>query len=384
MLKLVTVLLYAPKSVWVGAASKNDLLKSIDMSKQERMLSISAALEQAEQLIVGRLLSIKASQQFAEGNISASELEPYADYIREISSGYLSERAKALPPFSSLEQATAYALYFMPINFAKVFYLLNEIPPTQSDSIVRVLDYGCGPGTASLAVRAYFGASTDLTLVDHSAVMLQTAKRILDEPDSRQVFLLPSEFERLDQSYDLIIAANVLTELPFEKRAQMVQMLGKRLTSSGALLLVEPAMLTVAREAQQLRDLIISLDPSMIPIFPCTRMDPCPMLRASADDWCHGTLRWDGSRLVRQLDALSGFNKHRLKYSAFIFKRGGVLKKGLRLLREPERKKFGFSVSVCGANCYGEKIYKKKELTEALKIELSRAQQYELLDINQE
>lgn len=347
------------------------------------MLGMSTALEQAEQLIVTRLLSARAARQFAEGNISVSELEPYANYIREISGGYLSERVKALPPFSSLEQATAYALYFMPINFAKVFYLLSEIPPTQLDSGLSVLDYGCGPGTASLAVRAYFGASTDLTLVDHSAVMLQTAKRILDEPNSPQTFILSSEFERSDRRYDLIIAANVLTELPFEKRGPTVQMLTKRLMPNGALMLVEPAMQTLARETQRLRDQIISLDPSMVPIFPCTRMDPCPMLKASSDDWCHGTLRWEGSRLVRQLDELSGFNKHRLKYSAFIFQRNGCLKTGLRLLQEPERKKFGFSVNVCGANCYGERIYKKKELSEALRAELSRAQQFELLKINQ-
>src|SRR5215217_7548670 len=50
--------------------------------------------------------------------------------------------------------AAGYGAYFLPVNFAKIQMLLNELPGDWANSEgLSVLDVGCGPGTASLAVR---------------------------------------------------------------------------------------------------------------------------------------------------------------------------------------------------------------------------------------
>jgi hypothetical protein len=103
----------------------------------------------------------------------------------------------------------------------------------------------------------------------------------------------------------------------------------------------------------ELRNLVLSELSSFAPIFPCTRSDDCPMLSTSESDWCHGTLRWERPRLVRQLDELLGFNKHRIKYSGFVFVNGGDLVEGHRVVSAPEKGPGGTTAILCGLEYYG-------------------------------
>jgi hypothetical protein len=48
-----------------------------------------------------------------------------------------------------------------------------------------------------------------------------------------------------------------------------------------------------------------------------------------------------------------GFNKHRIKYSAFLFKRGGQLLDGARVLTPPKKERSGTEALVCGRDSYG-------------------------------
>ena len=77
------------------------------------------------------------------------------------------------------------------------------------------------------------------------------------------------------------------------------------------------------------------------------------MLASSDIDWCHGTIEWSQPRLNAHLDDLLSFNKHRIKYSAFIFQRGGVTPSGIRVLTPPEKTRAGIDTLVCGEGAYG-------------------------------
>jgi len=78
-----------------------------------------------------------------------------------------------------------YAAYFLPVNFAKVQTLLDEL---QTDWALRdnlsVLDVGSGLGTASLAVvdwldgRGRMNFPLQVTAIDHSKAALMEASRI--------------------------------------------------------------------------------------------------------------------------------------------------------------------------------------------------------------
>lgn len=77
------------------------------------------------------------------------------------------------------------------------------------------------------------------------------------------------------------------------------------------------------------------------------------MLRSSETDWCHGTIEWHQPRLNAQLDGLLSFNKHRIKYSAFLFQRGGALREGIRVITDPSKERMGVTATVCGRDMYG-------------------------------
>src|SRR5581483_9168686 len=60
----------------------------------------------------------------------------------------------------------AYVNYYFPVNAEKVLRILREMDAyAPRRSAPRVLDYGCGPGTAAIAALVH-GPVADLALVD--------------------------------------------------------------------------------------------------------------------------------------------------------------------------------------------------------------------------
>lgn len=84
------------------------------------------------------------------------------------------------------------------------------------------------------------------------------------------------------------------------------------------------------------------------------------MLRESETDWCHGTLEWSRPRLIQQFDDALEFNKHRLKYSAFIFQKEGELRTGYRVIEAGKRDRKGIQATLCGEKFYGPVLLRPK------------------------
>jgi ribosomal protein RSM22 (predicted rRNA methylase) len=135
-----------------------------------------------------------------------------------------------------------------------------------------------------------------------------------------------------------------------------------------------------------LRDLLLKNDPSLQIVFPCTHNTQCPMLKSSNNDWCHGSLNWTPPHLIRQLDECTGFNKHRIKYSASIFSKAArqtLPNKNYRVVAPPEKSKRGESLLLCGGDFYGVSTVSKKERSEN-NIEFRRAEHFDLLTLTDE
>ncbi|MGH2396349.1 MAG: hypothetical protein ACRDFW_05050, partial [bacterium] len=134
-----------------------------------------------------------------------------------------------------------YLAYFLPVNLAKVQALLDELPGLE-DTLegprrpFRVLDLGCGPGTAAVAVldwlrqdRSGLQRPIEVVAVDRSGPALKEAERLWDEyrrvVGGPEAHLLPThadlehsgELKHMTASgrnaYDLIVIANTLNEL---------------------------------------------------------------------------------------------------------------------------------------------------------------------------
>lgn len=248
--------------------------------------------------------------------------------------------------------AAGYTAYFLPLNFAKVQILLEEMPAVErTQDGLSVLDLGCGPGTASLAVldwilcRAQSGIiDLQVTAVDHSLAALGETMRLWNafQPDEECGFAhLTPVVERLDRltrpdsgraiftqaTYDIIIIANSLNELfrdasdPDVSRAALVERCFSALKADGTLLIVEPALRNTARSLHRMRDLLLAKGACTVH-SPCLHGRNCPAL-AKVDDWCHEERRWVPPDWIASLDKELGFNKDALKFSYLLLRKDG-------------------------------------------------------------
>jgi ribosomal protein RSM22 (predicted rRNA methylase) len=245
-----------------------------------------------------------------------------------------------------------YTAYFLPLNFAKIQMLLEEMPAVvRMQDRLSVLDLGCGPGTASLAVldwilgRAQSGiVDLQVTAVDHSRAALGETMRLwnaflLDE--ERGLAHLAPVVERLDRltrpdsgqaiftqaTYDTIIIANSLNELfrdatdPDVSRVAVVERCLSALKPDGTLMIVEPALRTTARSLHRIRDLLLAKRACTV-YSPCLHEQNCPAL-AKVDDWCHEERPWVPPDWIASLDKELGFIKDALKFSYLLLRKDG-------------------------------------------------------------
>lgn len=314
-------------------------------------------LTQIEQHLVASLLSPEARAQYALGDIAKKELTPYVEALREISSAYVSHLSgtRLASPIDSSVTAAAYALYYTPINAAKILHFAGLLQCRNEP--LRVLDLGCGPGTAGLALLASLEQQLALTCVERSGPMRTLATQLLTSFPARKplggLVMQETLAGLAERSFDIVIAANVFAELDQATAASTLDILARAVGTAGYLVLLEPGQLLHTRRLMALRDTVTAQYGSLTPIFPCLRADACPMLLSSETDWCHGALEWQQPPLHRKLDDLLGFNKHRIKFSCFIFQEGARLGTGIRVLTPPEKTRAGVEALICGDGVYG-------------------------------
>jgi hypothetical protein len=108
------------------------------------------------------------------------------------------------------------------------------------------------------------------------------------------------------------------------------------------------------------------------------------MLSGSKEDWCHGTISWERPLFIQQLDELLEFNKHRLKYSAFIFKHATTpspRKNYYRVIAPGIRSKKGIEATLCGPDFFGEVRLKPTERSDFNR-PLERSSSFDLLEFD--
>jgi ribosomal protein RSM22 (predicted rRNA methylase) len=309
-----------------------------------------------ESLIVKKILGDVAYVQYGTGKIGKAHFKPFIPEILKLSKMYNDTENKAVTVLNSEISLKAYLLYFLPVNLHKITALLKGLIFPENKPL-KILDFGCGPGTGSLAALGYFPNEMDITLFDQSGNAEKLASNLISEFRPGIKCKSPGK-NWVNGKYDLIIAANVLNEIP--KKEDTTRDLIDALSEDGVLLILEPALKAKTREAMKLRDFILKTDKTLSVLFPCTHNNPCPMLKYPAD-WCHGPLYWEGTKLVSQIDELTGFNKHRLKYSAFVLRKNAENLPGCRVVSIPKKDKTGISAVLCCKDFYGPvKVSKKK------------------------
>ena len=242
------------------------------------------------------------------------EIDRAARAVMALHDGLVGARSLARPEtYDERLHLGAYLLWWWPQSYAKVGAALRLLPAGLLQR-GRILDLGAGPGPAALAALDFLGEG-EAVLVDASGAALDEAKALADgEPLALRLWKLDAAALPLPagERYQLICAANVLSELPGgpAERAQLLQRIcDEHLAPRGTLLLVEPALRETGRALLEVRDLL--LQRGLHASAPCLTQRPCPAL-AFSKDWCTAEERWLPPPHVVQLAQATGLRADQL------------------------------------------------------------------------
>jgi ribosomal protein RSM22 (predicted rRNA methylase) len=237
----------------------------------------------------------------------------------------------------------AYGLFFFPQTFVRVQYVLSEWTefrgaiPNPTGRMFRLLDLGCGPGSATVAVLARFATLVpDLAIearaADHSRPCLNWTERLFDANRN----LWPNAALRTDvedlfdscgkESWDLILVSFALNEA-MESRTEeeaktWLRRWLNRLEPGGTLMIVDPVNRSTSERLERFRNWIAEAKWARI-LGPCLHDAPCPLLQ-KGETWCHEVRRWQIPDTLRILNRHLFRSIEDLKFSFLILERSDV------------------------------------------------------------
>ena len=244
--------------------------------------------------------------------------------LLELSDFFTEDRMGAKLPnyFTTARFRSSYFLYFFGLQGAKFLTLFDRYPEAiramldhaVETKVLRIVDVGAGPGTASIALLVYLldglkdakttkttlPFSIELVWIDHNETILKDGEmlvaKILElfpniegdisvKTEARSWWKHPKEF---NFQASLVLFGNVLNEsgqdpkiflqglAPFFKNPQ-----------GGGVLMMEPAFRSASHRLSQIRDeLMLNEEREKLPIWgPCLHVEKCPL--AEGRDWCH-------------------------------------------------------------------------------------------------
>ncbi len=273
------------------------------------------------------------------------------------------------------ELRNAYIRYFLPANMKKVHLPLTDLslnPASLPGARLRVLDLGCGPGTALLGVLSFFAQrpqrpSLACVAVDRVGENLRAAEDVFNSYTNSNSLDASIKTVRADIGteyaveglFDLILFSNVLNELyPFdedriERRASLVKaVMTRHLADTGSCIIIEPALRTTSREMLEIRDNILGQGAHIY--SPCLAHGKCPAL-ANPRDWCHEDIAWDPPAVIKEIDSLTGLRKDSLKFSYLVLRKDRLSLADIlghhsfRVVSEPLVSKGKLEIFICGA-----------------------------------
>jgi len=237
----------------------------------------------------------------------------------------------------------AYETYYLPSNRGKIQKPLSELALHPGNlfkkDTLRILDLGCGPGTAMLGVLEFFAAGKkcprlEFMAVDHVSENLKMAEELFAAfkgTSDLDVSLktLRSTIEQAPHlpvsTFDLLIFSNVLNEIFIRDEARIAkrtvlvaELLNRFLAVDGSVIIIEPALRETSRELLEVRDGL--LKQSFHIYSPCLCHAGCPAL-VNPKDWCHEDLAWEPPATIKELDKLTGLRKDSLKFSYLIMRK---------------------------------------------------------------
>jgi 2-polyprenyl-3-methyl-5-hydroxy-6-metoxy-1,4-benzoquinol methylase len=184
-------------------------------------------------------------EQFGPGWPDGPSGDRLRETVRAFKRRYLDGAAVTYDELTAL----GYAIYHLPAYYAAVQYVLGDLAADERlSNQLRVLDVGAGVGGPALGLDSFVPAES---LVEYHAVEPSEAVTVLDEllaetSNNFHTTIHPQRIESFtpEEEYDLILCANVLSEL--DDPVAVLSSLLSSLDAEGSVVALSPADRTTA------------------------------------------------------------------------------------------------------------------------------------------
>lgn len=252
-----------------------------------------------------------------------------APLVRALSDRYVGKSTPNTPPLrANSAWRTAYTYYYGPVNALKLQAIAVELaarhPSWPRTRNMRLLDLGAGPGSATAGILLWNPSLVlDSVWVDSDPAWngFALVQPWIDTGALRVRRDAQDLAMEIQGSFDLVLAANVVTEMQADGRtraARLDRLLSRALATDGIAIIVEPALRQTTRDLHVFRDRMLAAGWHVL--APCTGRGPCPML-ANERDWCHETRDWIQPDFHHRIDQLAGLEKDALRFAFLVISR---------------------------------------------------------------
>lgn len=208
------------------------------------------------------------------------KLQTLADAILKLSDFYI-QNPIAETPWHQKYCQLAYRHYYLPLNYIRCEKIIQRgLKLEFFKNLTHFIDWGAGPGTASLALANNEYLKTQIK----KQVLFDLAKSTLNHFSDLHMGLINKDyFDYLDLQTAYPNKQN--TCLVFSYSLTELSALPKGWGEHEALMILEPSTRQDGRKLLNLRQELIDYGYHIW--APCTHQFVCPLMAHSKNDWCH-------------------------------------------------------------------------------------------------
>jgi len=253
---------------------------------------------------LGELLNLYIQKKISSKNRSQFEYD-----MKQILSS-LSDRYGAYEPIDySEDDVISYVLYYFPLNFPKIQYILYDLirygnPDVFKKREINILDVGTGCGTIPISLSFFLKSignieKLNVDIIESNKIFIAAFNDLKDILNSKEYGvpivcgndnIISGSFdetkiiEEIDEKYDFIIFSNVINEskLSIEKLAKWIIKYKNKLNENGHLIIIEPEDEIRARRTAELKNILLKND---IDVY-CPGENLWGIANKDCDNWC--------------------------------------------------------------------------------------------------
>lgn len=244
---------------------------------------------------------------FLEPNCSLKNLR---DAVLQLSNFFI-DHPRDQTPWNEPYCKLAYRHYYFPLNYIRNMRVIQQGQNVNFfNHIEHTIDWGAGPGTASLALKNSLNLKSQL-LIEKSTTALSAFKDIYDQlQNPTMTSVLDLKKINMDKSKTLLTLSYSLTEM-----AELPQ----GWDQFEALMIVEPSTRDDGRKLLLVRQKLI--DAGYTIWAPCLHQKQCPLLIHSKSDWCHDRIHVQAPDWFKKLEEHMPFRNNTVTTSYLLARR---------------------------------------------------------------